>query len=134
MRVYAAMLGEANAVVGESDNKMVVYEGFLTSLITGKLNLSVPYYTSVMKALKRMGCVRQLRRGGGNSASQWELITEPTIEAFENQREIKPKQPTQLEVANEQILALSSRLSALEEWQEGVNEFLAQKFGLETPE
>jgi len=110
---------------------MIVYEGFLTTLITSKLNLSVPYYTSVRKALMRMGCIRQLRRGGGTAMSQWELIYEPTLEAFLDQEVKKPRQPTRLDAANEQIEALINRVSELEEWQESVNEFLGNKFGTE---
>lgn len=118
-KVYAAMLREAKPldVIGEdkaevrrdgdsveivADRKRImVYEGFLTQLITGKLNLSVPYYTSTRQNLIRMGCIRQLRRGGSTTPSQWELVYEPTLEAFMKNRGNKP-------------VAGNSRLSALE--------------------
>lgn len=57
------------------------YEGFLTHLFND-LDLSVPYYTMVMKKLKAMDCVRQLVRGGGSAPSQWLLLQEPTMELF----------------------------------------------------
>jgi hypothetical protein len=94
---YKAMLAEAKAVVvpretdvgftdyeGEvtENDVVIVWEGMLTSFITGKLNLSVPYYTYIMRALKRMGCVQQLKRGGGTSPSQWRLIKEPVYEDY----------------------------------------------------
>lgn len=96
-KVYEAMLQKATRVQTQAvepmdeDSWMIVYEGALTRLITIDLNLSVPYYTSVTQALKGMGCIRQLRRGGSSTLSQWEMITEPTEEAFSNQQPSKRK-------------------------------------------
>jgi hypothetical protein len=92
----------------------LVYEGMVTRLFARELNLSTPYYTSVMAALKRMGCIRQIRRGGGTAPSQWELITEPTEELFENKvpkKLIKSKE----DVNADAIAALNRRVNALEE-------------------
>lgn len=60
----------------------LVYEGFLTKLFE-KCYLSVPYYTHVMDELQRMGCVVQLRRGGGSAKSQWELVQRPNPTLWE---------------------------------------------------
>lgn len=54
-----------------------MYEGYLTRLFEG-LHLSVPYYSSVMRMLKQMDCVRQLQRGGGGSKSKWAVMQRPT--------------------------------------------------------
>ncbi len=62
----------------ETDRPMTVWEGFFTKLITEDLGLSVPYFTTIRRELVRMECIRQLRRGGGSSPSQWELLQEPT--------------------------------------------------------
>jgi hypothetical protein len=71
---------------GTPGEARLVWEGHLTKLITGApLHLSVPYYTSVTRELKRMGCIRQLRRGGGNAPSQWLLLTAPTEELFRSE-------------------------------------------------
>ena len=59
-----------------------VWEGH-TTRIFNNLELSTPYYTSVLNHLKRMGCVEQLRRGGGSATSKWLLIREPTIDLYE---------------------------------------------------
>lgn len=75
-------MGEAQKATVDGTTEIIVYEGKLTELITQKLYLSVPYYTSITRALKSMGCIRQLRRGGGSSPSQWELIREPTPELW----------------------------------------------------
>lgn len=60
-----------------------VYVGFLTTLFAEKTDLSIPYYTAVMRHLQAMDCVRQLKRGGGPSPSQWLLVQEPTIALFD---------------------------------------------------
>jgi hypothetical protein len=54
-----------------------IYEGSLTKLVAST-GLSNPYYTSVMRALKAMDCVRQLRRGGGGHGSQWAIMQPPS--------------------------------------------------------
>lgn len=74
---YNKMLETAKRVDGA-----VVWEGALTRLITHDLNLSIPYYTSITRTLRAMGCIRQLKRGGGTAGSQWELINDPSEEKF----------------------------------------------------
>lgn len=101
------------AIVPDS---MIVWEGMLTRLITLDLSLSIPYYTSITRALKNMGCIRQLRRGGGNSPSQWELITEPTEEKFNSVRPKKaPGKPDKFMMLQDQINNLSTRVLRLED-------------------
>jgi hypothetical protein len=116
---------------GEEDTSsmIMVYEGFFTQLVTSQLNLSVPYFTSVRKALINMGCIRQLKRGGGTSPSQWELIYEPTLEAFMNQQPKREKKPTKDVVMQEQIDRLNSRVADLEGQMETILEGLATQFG-----
>jgi hypothetical protein len=136
-RAYKAMLAESKAVIGQyaGDSKdeqqhVVVYEGFLTQLITGELNLSVPYYTSVRKALIQMGCIRQLRRGGGTSPSQWEMIHEPTVEAFMHQQPAKKaKAPDRYTAMQDQIVQLTSRIADLEDTLEELVAAWAREFG-----
>lgn len=113
VRVYAAMSEKATMVHadGDSSTVMLVFEGFLTHLFE-QLNLSVPYYTTVRQALLRMGCIRQLKRGGGNSPSQWELICEPTREAFGETGARKPRR-TRVDVLEHQVLDLQRELLRL---------------------
>jgi hypothetical protein len=80
--VYLAMRNAAKDIY-EGDVPMVVWEGFLTKL-TRDLGLSVPYYSTVRGYLLEMGCMRQLRRGGGTTPSQWELIRPPTMELWKD--------------------------------------------------
>jgi hypothetical protein len=89
-KVYNAMLQRAMQHATEGGVELVVYEGRLVALITEELYFSVPYYTSIMQALKKLGCVRQLRRGGGSSPSQWEMIKEPELDAFLSMMETDP--------------------------------------------
>jgi len=114
--VYKEMLAQATQVEAEGTS-MIVYEGMLVNLITSTLNLSVPYYSKCMNTLKGMGCVRQLRRGGGTSKSQWELITEPTSDAFTAFMEGKPKpnrKQGKVEMLEQQVRNLTSRFNELE--------------------
>ena len=87
--VYNLMEEEAKLVthnVTEDGHEvMLIWEGHLTKLFQ-RLHLSVPYYTSVTRELKRMGCIAQKRRGGGNAPSQWMILREPTEELFRDER------------------------------------------------
>ena len=77
-RTYFAM-----RVASETSEGRVYYTGFISSLMFDELGVPVPYYGKVLGILKLMGCVAQIRRGGGRSQSQWELFEEPTLENFE---------------------------------------------------
>jgi hypothetical protein len=125
-KVYEEMLNDATPHGG-----MIVYEGFLTQLVTGKLNLSVPYYTAIRSTLTSMGCIRQLRRGGSTTPSQWELIYEPDLEAFMNVQPKKERKANKYEQQQEVVDNLIARVNQLETWRDSVNELLASKFGME---
>jgi hypothetical protein len=120
--VYEAMLrSSSKQEFKDADGQTkeaVVYEGFLTKLVTEDLHLSVPYYTSVMRALKKMGCVRQVRRGGSSSPSQWQLYFEPTEKLFVEKTKLTNKrsnaQSTRLEQCESNIQALNRRVTTLE--------------------
>lgn len=79
--IYTAMDQLAKDVEREGQT-VRVYEGFLTRLFE-KNRLATPYYTSVMAELQRMDCVRQLRRGGGSSPSEWMLLQAPSPTLWE---------------------------------------------------
>lgn len=81
-KTYMAMLDQSKTTE-EAGVVHVVYTGFISGLMFDDLNVPVPYYGKILKALKAMGCVTQLRRGGGKSPSQWELWKTPTVEDFE---------------------------------------------------
>jgi hypothetical protein len=111
--VYDAM-AEAATIVETETVRMLVWEGFLTKLVQNDLNLAVPYYSSVKMFLTRMGCIRQMRRGGGTSPSQWEVIKPPTKELF---AKVDPKATARRaaqEAATQQMNDLSTRLGKLE--------------------
>lgn len=110
---YNAMLVTAQ-VIDNGEAEIVVWEGMLTNLITVQLHLSNPYYTKIREALMRMGCMKQLRRGGGTSPSQWRLLTEPTLEAYNNT--LPPKTPPidRYSILEERINVLNNRLLEVE--------------------
>src|SRR5882757_3836561 len=96
--VYERMLTQSTKQEykdGEEVKIAIVYEGFLTKLVTEQLHLSVPYYTSTIRALKKMGCMSQLRRGGSTSPSQWQLFREPTEELFRSTQKVKASPTSQ---------------------------------------
>lgn len=147
VRTYNAMLSEARRVQvapeggdikvvdmrepRDDPEHIIIYEGFLTQLITQKLNLSVPYYTKVRKALLRMGCIRQLRRGGGSSPSQWELIFEPSLDAFIKQEPPKTPKQDKFSAIEHQVIALIRRVDDLEQSRDAMIEAFAKHFGVE---
>lgn len=107
---YGAMLAEAiETEVGEGV-VLPVYEGFLTKLFTEKLFLSNPYYTHVMKRLRAMDCVRQLRRGGSSTPSKWALLKKPVLAEFM----VLGASIGGNKQSSQQIRDLSNRISVLE--------------------
>jgi hypothetical protein len=109
--VYAAMRKTAREVT-EGKTRMVVWEGHLTRLIGTDLDLPTPYYTAIRGHLLAMGCVRQLRRGGGTATSQWELLKPPTPTLFDEANS-KPR-PTQDGPAEQRVRDLLQRVAVLE--------------------
>jgi hypothetical protein len=110
VRVYAKMNSEA-IEIGEQGE--LVWEGHTTALFR-ELELSSPYYTSVMKMLKGMGCVVQIRRGGGNSVSRWQLNYEPDEAAFNVVDSRLVVRQGSLAAAQQQIRDLTKRVTELE--------------------
>jgi len=130
--VYERMLAQAKLVRAvevedeeeqSQEGDMVVYEGALTSLVTQELHLSVPYYTSVTRALKAMGCVKQLRRGGGQALSQWLLLREPTVELYQN---MSPQTVTAARRTPSKLDQLAQRVSDHDDRLTAVEDFMAQ--------
>jgi hypothetical protein len=98
---YEAMLADAT-MIREGDIEMCVWQGFLTRLVKEDLKLSTPYYTYCRRALIEMGCIKQLRRGGSSSESQWELVKQPTEDDFMEYHETT-KVPTASEVRTDAV-------------------------------
>jgi len=113
LSVFAAMKKEAQPTLIEGEHALV-YEGFLTRLFS-QLQLAVPYYTSVMQRLRRMGCVRQLSRGGGNAPSRWELLKDPDLDDFESAETRRIQGSTKIGQLQGQVSALNQRVASLEE-------------------
>lgn len=112
--VYEEMEAQSRVITAEQV-EMLVYEGKLVELVTVHVGLSVPYYTKVTQALKGMGCARQMRRGGGNSPSQWQLLHAPTVERFDKWLEAMDPTPDEIEYATAQTVRdMNTRLQRLE--------------------
>lgn len=113
-QTYEKMFEHATKKHDDTGEEIIVYEGMLTRLITQELYLPTPYYSLITQALKRMRCIRQLRRGGGSAPSQWELIQHPTEELFNNSRPIKVPGKNKQDMVQDQISALNTRVLKLE--------------------
>ena len=130
---YKQMLIESKAIAGAEDAQIIVYEGFLTNLITHKLRKSVPYYGRIRTLLIDMGCIRQLKRGGGTAPSQWEMITEPQEEVFlKVYAPDKPQAGSKLSKTNDRVTYLEEEVGRLRSELNNIKLFLADQFGTET--
>lgn len=125
VRTYNKMLERAtNSIISpvEPNNDMIIYEGFFVRLVA-ELGLSTPYFSYCRQALIDMGCIRQIKRGGGTGKSQWELIRVPTEELFDM---ATPRDPNvekkqrggEIAMLKDQIATINARVLALEDWKD----------------
>lgn len=116
--IYRDMFKDAKRMPVPDGADMIVYEGHLTKLFE-RNGFSTPYYSKITRKLKAMGCIRQLRRGGGGTESQWELRTEPTMELYHNMpSRLRATQSTASDLSAQnaqQIRNLTGRVAKLEE-------------------
>lgn len=136
--VYKQMEAEAKLVpIGDTalereENHQLIWEGYLTKLFAS-LHLSVPYYTSVTRELKRMGCVRQRRRGGGNASSQWEIVTEPTEELFRSEMNrtqgLAAKKHSKVDMLEQQVKDLTRMVTKVNTDNEAIMDILMEREG-----
>ena len=120
--VYRVMKKES---FHHAESNQIIWEGFFTKLITEDLGLSVPYYSTIRRELIRMECIRQLRRGGGSSPSQWALLREPTEELWHNSPAKRMQTNSKQEQNAGQIGDLIKRLEILEQHMEVIIAALA---------
>lgn len=115
IQVYEAMESEASwdaLGTGYGEEEGLVYDGFLTKLIKD-LSLPVPYYTKITQELRRMDCVRQVRRGGSTTTSRWVLLQEPTRELYLNAAGGSRKPTGRLEGVEQQVRDLVAQINEL---------------------
>lgn len=115
--VYEEMEKQAREedIIGPNGaDTILVYEGHLTKLVTGHLQLATPYYTQVMNHLKAMGCVDQLRRGGGNSPSRWALRRKPDEGTFKSVESMNRRSTGKVAVLEQQVRDLNKRVLSAE--------------------
>lgn len=115
--IYNLMRANAVEQVLADQSTALVYEGYYTSLFV-EAEMPMPYYTKVTRLLKTMGCIRQLRRGGGAAMSQWEVLDPPNLQDFEVAlRLVEARNPTKSKTASntQSILDLTERVTFLED-------------------
>lgn len=107
-KAYSILREEAEKLGDE-----VIWEGFMTHLIGDQMGMSTPYYSSILSNLKRMGCVKQIRRGGSSTPSQWALLQPPTVELFQN-AESRTVGKGRIDSLEQRVSDITSRLDAIE--------------------
>jgi len=115
LEVYETMADSASFMkpYPDSDDELLVYEGFLTRLITKDLNYSNPYYTKVTKRLKAMDCIRQVKRGGSTTPSRWALLKTPQLEHFKDvSSQVSTRPSGRIEGIEQQLRDINKRLAA----------------------
>jgi hypothetical protein len=133
LTVYRQMESEARVVILDEQTReaKMIWEGHLTKLFAN-LHLSVPYYTSVTRELKRMGCVAQKRRGGGNAPSQWFILTEPTEELFRAEdnlstRNIASRKSSKMSMLEQQVKDMAKTVAKIASDYDTIITVLAEK-------
>jgi len=108
-RVYAEMEGQATEMPEGR-----VYEGYTTRLFQA-LELSPPYYTRIRDLLIKMGCVEQLRCGGGNAKSRWRLVREPDETIFTLANEMHVRKNGRVTQVEDSLNTMNMRLLRVEQ-------------------
>jgi len=104
--------------IGDKKRRAPVYEGFTTKLFQS-LGLAGPYYTTVMRRLQHMECIKQLSRGGGSAPSRWELLKEPEYGDYDEVETKEREGSPRLHVVDDHRLTeIERRLDQLEELKE----------------
>jgi hypothetical protein len=113
VRLYEVMKKQAT-----QRTEGLVWEGSLLKTMVGELQLGNAHYTSITRALKSMGCMQQLRRGGGPQGSIWRLIKPPSPAAFriadDSPTPVRTKAQATRKEQDQRIRDLSRRVHNLE--------------------
>jgi len=108
--VYNTMMEQS---VQGPDSMPSVYRGYLTHLIRDELNLPLPYYTIIKRTLEQLGCIDQIKRGGGPQPSEWLLLhaLDPLAYAQLQYNEVRT---SRLDVLEQAVASMNQRLGKVE--------------------
>lgn len=107
--IYNEMATQAR----ETEENGLVYEGHLTKLFQD-CGMAQPHYTSVRQQLMNMGCIHQLRRGGGGAMSKWKILKEPTEEDFRGAKALRKPLTGKMASVEQQMRDFNRRLLKVE--------------------
>lgn len=72
-------------------------------------------YSPIFNTLKELGCLRQIKRGGGvNAISEWEVVAPPRLSAYYKFKTSSPTHTTRLGSIENEIRALQVKNKKLE--------------------
>lgn len=108
------IFNEMSAQARDTEENGLVYEGHLTKLFQD-CGMAQPMYTSVRQQLMNMGCIFQLRRGGGGAMSKWKILKEPTEEDFREAKSLRKPLTGKMAIVEQQMRDFNRRLQRIEE-------------------
>lgn len=102
-KVYSAM--------DEAADESGIYTGFLTTFVQS-LGYSVPYYSPIKNKLVAMGCIEQIKRGGGKLPSVWKLHRPPDEVLFKltDDGKHRGRRVSRLDILEQRIADLERQL------------------------
>lgn len=109
--VYNKMLEQS---MQGADSMPSVYRGYLTHLIRDDLGLPLPYYTTIKRALEDLGCIDQVKRGGGPQPSEWLLYHPPDPLAYAQLQFNNETRGSRIEMLEQAVASMNQRLGKLE--------------------
>lgn len=112
--IYNMMVN--NSTTGTNGYK--VWEGKTTDLLI-EAQLGTNYYTKIFTFFKNSGCLTQLRRGGGQGKSVWQINYPPTVELYNKYNPDKQSTEKQRELS-----AIAKILKELDELKAGYYELV----------
>jgi hypothetical protein len=107
-----------------------VWEGHLTRLCD-ELNIARGYYSYVRQCLLDMGCIEQIKRGGGAGMSKWRLIKRPDEETYAGKEPGRPNKTSSSKVRTleQQNTDLNRRVAYLEREMGNIMDFVGYNNG-----
>lgn len=111
---YDLLASLAEPVALDEDNEVLMYTGSVTSTLLNIEGINTGNYSMVMNALKVMGCIDQIVKGGGRTKSTIKLNYPPDLTKFLATRETKKHGRAKDRAVQQQVSDIVERLTRVE--------------------